>query len=158
MKVIKKFISLLMVSVICLSTLFCINTFAATFGGENTKTIHVETKADWSKPGSESITLAQNKATYTYQKFSFGKGWVSKKGSIYPTYNITIYNITKNKVNEKTWKSSSIKLNLDRDCNYSITVAYDDTSTWLRSNCKSGNYNSGPYWYVKKTHKVSSCT
>lgn len=153
----KKFLNVLMVLVICLSTLFSTNAFAATSGGANTKTIYVETKADWSKPGSESITLAQDKAEYTYQQYSFFKGWVTKSGSIYPTYRITIKNNTTGKTKTKTWKSSSIKLDLDRNCKYTITVSYDNTSTWLNSNCNSGNYTKSPYWYVKKTYKVSAC-
>ena len=137
--------------------MFSVNISAATSGGQDTKTIYVETKANWSKPGSESITLEQQKAQYTYEVYRGRKeGWVKKSGSIYPTYNITIKNNTTGKSQKKTWKNGSIKLKLDRNCTYNITVSYDSTSTWLRSNAKTGTYTKAPYWYVSKTNKVSN--
>ena len=141
--------------ILVLSTVFTVNVFAATSGGKNTSTIYVETKANWLKAGSESITLKQDKATYTYQEYKLSKGWVTKSKSIYPTYDITIKNITKGKTETKTWKDKSIKLKLDRNCTYQITVSYNGTSTWYRSNSKLGNYVNYPHWYVSKTNKVS---
>lgn len=152
----KKKLSFIVTMIFMLTALFSINTYAATSGGANTKTIHVETKANWLKPGSESITLKQNKAKYTYKTYRLGKGWVTKSGSIYPTYKITIKNNTKGKSKSVTWKDGSEKLNLDRNCTYTITVAYDNNSTWLRSNCNLGSYTTSPYWYVSKTNKVST--
>ena len=149
----KKIIVKVFALIFVLSTLFASNAFAATSGSTGSSSIHVETKANWLKPGSESITLKQNKATYSYKNI-----WGTRKtASIYPTYNIKIYNVTTGKTTNKTWKDSSIKLNLDRNCTYNITVSYDFNSTWLRSDCKLSSYTSNPYWYVSKTNKVSVC-
>ena len=101
---------------------------AATWGGENTRTITVQTKADWSRLGSESITLKQNKCKYTYQVWSWGK-WVTKTASIYPNYKITIRNNNTGATTTKKWSSSSIKLSLARNTNYTMTVAYYWTNT-----------------------------
>ena len=128
---------------------------AATSGSSNTRTISVQTYSDWSRPGSESITLKQNKCTYTYKVLK-GWNWVEKTGSMYPYYKITITNNTNGKTTTKTWHSASIKLSLNRNSSYTITVAYDSTNTWLSSNCKSGNWKNSPSWWVSATHKTSA--
>ena len=152
----KKSLSLVIALVLALSSLFSLSASAATTGGANEQTIYVETKANWLIPGSESITLKQNEATYRYTDFGWG-GFTTKTASIYPTYKITLKNINTGKITTKTWKDSTIKLNLDRNCCYNITVSYDSQSTILRTNFELDDYKTAPSWYVSKTHKVVVC-
>ena len=127
---------------------------AATSGGENTRTINVQTKADWSRVGSESITLKQNKCKYTYQAWSWGK-WVTKTANVYPNYKITIRNNNTGATTTKRWSSSSIKLSLARNTSYTITVSYDWINTWYSSNCHLGTWVNSPSWWVSSTCKAS---
>ncbi len=149
-----KFLVMLLAIISCASILI-LPASAATSGGDNTRTITVQTQADWSRPGTESITLKQNNCKYTYQAFSWGK-WVNKEGGIYPYYKITIKNNTNGKTTTKTWHSASIKLSLNRNSNYTITVAYDWANTWYSSNCKCGNWKNSPSWWINATHKASA--
>ncbi len=67
-----KIIAMLLAVMTCASFMI-LPASAATSGGDNTRTITVQTQADWSRPGTESITLKQNKCKYTYRAFSWGK-------------------------------------------------------------------------------------
>lgn len=132
---------------------------AATSGGTNTRTIKVQTQADWYHPGTESITLKQNKCKYTYQKQQTLKPWKwdTKTATKYAYYNITIKNETTGKTQTKKWQSASIKLKLDRDCRYSITVSYGSWNTfWIKASEKGHAWNSTPSWWVSATHKASA--
>lgn len=149
----------MLLTVLTVCSLMILPVNAATSGGENTRTISVRTYSDWSRPGSESITLRQNKCKYTYstlKKFSLTK-WETKSSSMYPYYRITIRNNTNGKTTTKTWHSASIKLPLNRNSSYTITVAYDSMQTWLSSNAKnSGCWKNSPCWWVSATHKSSA--
>lgn len=145
----------MLLAILSLTSVLVLPASAATSGGENTRTINVQTYSDWSRPGSESITLKQNKCTYTYQALK-GFKWVTKTGSMYPYYRITIKNNTNGKTTTKTWHSASIKLSLNRNSSYTITVAYDWQNTWLSSNCNANNWKNSPSWWVSATHKASA--
>lgn len=151
----KRILSVFLTLVMCLSLVvsFNVTASAATSGGENTKTITVETKANWLYPGQESITLKQNKAKYVYEVDSFGKR-KTKTASIYPSYIITIKNNTTGERTEEKWKDGSIKIKLDRNCSYTIKVSYDEAITWTRMKKTFMYYTKAPYWYVSSTHKA----
>lgn len=130
----KRAIVVFLILVTCIS-MMSVTASAATSGSTNSRTIYVRTTANWSRPGSESITLRQNKCKYSYQKMSWFR-WVTKTASMYPNYTIKIKNMDTNRVTTKNWSSSSIKLNLDRNTNYQITVSYNSMTTWLSSNSR----------------------
>ena len=125
----KRAIVVFLILVTCIS-MMSVTASAATSGSTNSRTIYVRTTANWSRPGSESITLRQNKCKYSYQKMSWFR-WVTKTASMYPNYTIKIKNMDTNRVTTKNWSSSSIKLNLDRNTNYQVTVSYNSMTTWL---------------------------
>ncbi|MCD8197446.1 MAG: hypothetical protein LUE24_09850 [Lachnospiraceae bacterium] len=134
--------------------------FAATTGGTDTKTITVKTQSNWYKPGSESITLRQNKQTITYKNVS---GKAKEITGYYGYYTITVYNKTDNKTSTVYWKGGkTYKISLGRDKTYSIKVAYNASQTNLKALAampKTGwrnmSYTSAS-WYVSSTCKVSS--
>lgn len=149
----KRAIVVFLILVTCIS-MMSVTASAATSGSTNSRTIYVRTTANWSRPGSESITLRQNKCKYSYQKMSWFR-WVTKTASMYPNYTIKIKNMDTNRVTTKNWSSSSIKLNLDRNTNYQITVPYNSMTTWLSSNSRFQYWINSPYWWVSSTCKAS---
>ena len=84
----KRAIVVFLILVTCIS-MMSVTASAATSGSTNSRTIYVRTTANWSRPGSESITLRQNKCKYSYQKMSWFR-WVTKTASMYPNYTIKI--------------------------------------------------------------------
>ena len=70
----KKSISILMV-VLTLMSIFAVfavpASAATTSSGTQTRTITVTTKGNWLVPGSESITLSQNKGTCVEENYNF---------------------------------------------------------------------------------------
>lgn len=153
-KIVKQLISLSLV-VTLFTGLFCMPVHAATSGRGGTSSISATTSSHWWYPGSESITLKQNKQTYTYRTWSIFKGWYDKKGSGYPVYYVTVHNNTtnRNEYSNKKFSGSSIKLNLKTNSNYTITVRHDSSATWLANDC---NWSGSGYWWVASSHKVDS--
>lgn len=145
----------MLLALIAISSAMIIPASAATSGSTNTRTIYVQTNADWRYPGSESITLKQNKCQYYYQTLKNWK-WVTKTASMYPYYKVTITNNSTGSSTTKTWHSSSMKIKLNRNTSYTITVAYDSTGTWLGSNSKLNSWKTSPYWWVSATHKATA--
>lgn len=156
MKNIKKLIALLMIIVTVLS-MFSVFAFAATSGGANTKTIYVSAGADWSYPGSESITLKQDKCTVEY-KYLSGTKWKYGEAKIYPYYDITVKNNKTGKSKSLKLDSSSLKIKLDRNTNYTITVSYNQ---WWTDTIQLGQkkvlvkYKNSPKWWVSSAWKTT---
>ena len=123
--------------------------FADTSGSTNTVTINVNTgDSGLFKP---YIVLSQNKA-----KASFTKGVKQGQDSVYAKYRITV-NKDGRKVSSPTWHSGSIKIKLDKNSSYSITVAYDGQGTYLSNSGHLKMFNNWieqPYWTVSKTSKA----
>lgn len=153
-KITSKIISLVL-AVAVIVGVFCMPAHAATCGGGGTQTIHATTSAHWGYPGSESITLKQNKQTYTYRTWGLFKGWYDKTGSGYPVYYVTVYNNTtrRTEYSNKKFSGSSLKLNLKTYSDYTITVRHDSNATWLNNDC---NWSGSGWWWVSSSHKVDS--
>ncbi len=172
---IKKIIAVLL----CVLTLFSImstSVYAATSGGNNTKTISVSTKSNWFKPGSESITLKQYKTKYYAGHNAKCYGGTCecslnrRENGYYGYYKITIYNSTDKKTTYKYWDGGqTCKIKLGRNKTYKITVAYinNETIANCQANWNKGNgflrqggitkvHRAACSWYVSSTNKVSS--
>ncbi len=149
----KRAIVVFLILVTCIS-MMSVTTSAATSGSTNSRTIYVRTTANWSRPGSESITLRQNKCKYSYQKMSWFR-WVTKTASMYPNYTIKIKNIGYQPGNDKELVKFVNQTNLDRNTNYQITVSYNSMTTWLSSNSRFQYWINSPYWWVSSTCKAS---
>lgn len=146
---------------LCLVTLFsfsALNTSAATSGGAGSATIVVTSKANYWYPGASSVTLKQEKQTLTYKSLTSNKT-KTKKG-YYGCYNISVYNVTKNKYSSVSWNGGKTKkITLDPNCTYRIKVQYNSTATAVFTSQPFGyswKSSSNPYWKVKDVHKVSS--
>lgn len=134
---------------------------AATSGGQNTRTIYVETKANYWKPGSSSITLKQQAATETYAKLTNKSKTKTKK--VYADYTVS-YKAVDGKYAGKhsgtvKFNGASKKINLKPDTTYQITVSYNSTGTTLSHMKNPFGYSwtkcSGHSWWVNSTYKVS---
>lgn len=146
---------------LCVLTLFsfsAVNASAATYGGSSASTVNVTTKANYWYPGASSVTLKQDKQTLTYKQL-MGNKTKTKKG-YYGRYNITVYNVTKNKTTSVYWDGSQTKkISLDPNCTYRITVRYNSNNTALFTSAPLGyswKSSSSPGWRVSSTWKVSS--
>ncbi len=125
--------------------------FAGTSGSTNTVTINVSTGSGFFKP---YIVLSQNKA-----KASFRRGTKLAQGSAYAKYNIIVKKDGR-KVSSPSWHSGSIKIKLDKNSNYTITVSYDDQGNYLSNSGHLNMFNNWieqPYWSVTKESKIESC-
>lgn len=142
----KRLISILLV-VTFLFAIFAIPASAAKSGSNKTANIYVTTKANWLKAGSESITLTPkagvmknnvkfNNCSWTVKVYKYGTGttkYLTLKGN------------------------SSLKINLDRNASYQITVT--PTASY-KAICEINKAGTGiktyPSWYVSSTNKISS--
>lgn len=156
MKNLKKMLAVLL----CLVTIFSmisITASASTSGGSSSSSIILSTKANYSYPGASSITLKQTKQTLTYKSL-YGNKTKTKTG-YYGCYDITVWNITKNKTTHPTWYGGQTKkISLDPNCNYKITVRYNSTATAMFTKQPKGyswKSSSGPSWKVSSTWKLS---
>ncbi len=146
---------------LCVFSLFSfstVNVFAATSGGSSASTVSVTTKANYWYPGASSVTLKQEKQTLTYKQLMGNK--TKTKTGYYGCYNITVYNVTKNKTTSVYWAGGQTKkITLDPDCYYRITVRYNSNNTALFTSAPFGYSwisSSNPQWRVSSTWKVSS--
>ena len=155
----KKSVSILMVILTLMSVfaVFAVPASAAmTSSGTQARTITVTTKANWLVPGSESITLSQNKGTCVEENYNFFTGQTTRKTSKqYGEWDITVRATDGSHTYSKTLTGGSIKLNLKPNKTYKITVSWDSQAAIFKALDK-GNYSSYPTWKVKSTWKVSS--
>ena len=100
--------------------------------------ITVETKANYWKPGSESITLQQ-----TGQKYGFTRS--------YPKWDIVVEEVVQGKfrvpVERTSLKTKTKKIKLQPNRKYVICVSY--------SKCTSNSYGKESTWKISKTNKVT---
>ena len=140
----KKVISVFLVVVMVFSC-YVIPVAAATSGNISTKKMYVTTKANWLKPGNESVTISRTTGVY-------------KNGTkFYGSWYVTVYKYGAGTKKTYTMNSGSLTIKLDRNANYQITVSprpvYNAT---IEINGGSRNVKTWPNWYVSKTNKVSS--
>lgn len=142
----KRIVAVLLV-LVTVFAIFAIPVSAAKSGSNKTANIYVTTKANWLKPGKESITLTP-------------KAGVDAGGCKFTncSWSVKVYKYGTGTTKYYTLKgSSSLKINLDRNANYQITVT--PTASY-RAICEieatSGKLRSYPSWYVSSTCKVSS--
>ena len=157
-KYFSKIVAVFMI-LVSLFSMFVMPTSAAT-SGSTKATIYVTTKANYLYPGASSVTLTQTKQTMTFKSLTSSK--TKTKTDYYGYYNITIYNVTKNKTSSETWSGGKTKkISLDPNCSYRITVTYNSTATVMFTNSPLGYSYKGvtsPSWKVSSTWKLSSCT
>ena len=157
-KTFSKFVAVFLCALTLFST-FAFSVSAATSGGKGSTTITVKTKANYLYPGASSITLKQNKQTFTY-KHLFNNTTKTTSG-YYGHYDIKAYNETKGKTEETiNWDGGQTKkISLKPNCTYKITVSYNANETDIFKP-KNGMYSwiktSSPSWQVSSTWKVSS--
>ena len=144
--------------VLTLVSIFSISASAKTSGSSGSSTITVKTKANYFYPGSSSITLRQEKQTLTYQKL-YGTKTKNKVG-YYGCYNISVYNVTKDKYKNINWYGGKTKkISLDANCTYRITVTYDSMATDIFTSAPWGyswKRSSSPSWRVNSTWKLAT--
>ena len=122
---------------------------AATSGGQGTSTLTVVTKANWKKPGSESVTLSNRQVVVQgYKRTLTGKKKLQTK-KYYPRYKITVKSTDGTHSFSKSMTSSSLKLNLKPDKNFdtsslkslsSILIALSKLSTTVNNSFISSSF------------------
>lgn len=153
--------STMLLSVMLILSFMLNEAYAATSGKTGTTKISVSTKANWSYPGSSSITLKQNKQTVSYRRTLNASKTGSKTG-YYGCYTITIYNQTNNKKTTQYWNGGqTCKINLSANKDYVITVTYNMSKTYLKQLSVVPCLNTmksatTPSWNVSSTWKVKS--
>lgn len=155
----KKAIALMMVIISVFSAILSVNVSAATSGGMNEQVIHVETKGNWWS-WNPSITLKQNKAMYEYESktvWGLVTGDDTKTKKTFGSYNITVKNETTNSVETFKWKDKTQKINLEKNCTYTITVKYDAQATLYRNIQFEDEFVNEPNWYVDGKCNVAVC-
>lgn len=149
----KKISSIIMIFILTFCALFSFPTTASAATssyGTRTCTLTVTTKANWLKPGGESITLKQTKGTYQKRNV-WGK---LKNAERYGTWRIKGSSTDGTHKIDKTLSGSSVKISLKRNKTYRLTITWDSTSADLGTNFRG--YTKFPTWRVSKTNKVSS--
>ena len=152
-----------LILVLCtLFTAVSVNASAATCSsGTSTRTITVETKANWWIPGSESITLSQTKGIRTGTSGGFlGLGYLTgktktKTTSCYGTWTVSYRSSDNSDKGSKKLSGSSLKIKLKPNKTYTITVSWDGYADTVDS-IAYGNFTTLPTWKVKSTYKVSN--
>ena len=145
-------------TVLSIMTIFSTSAFAATSSyKKQTRTITVVTKANWLKPGSESITLKQTKGIRTEKNYNIFTGkTTTKTHKCYGDWKVVVKATDGSHTMTKTLKDGSLKLNLKANKTYKITVSWDSTADTIDSVDK-GSFTTLPTWKVSSTYKVSSC-
>ncbi len=131
--------------------------FAATSSsGKSTRTIIVQTKANWWIPGGESITLSQTKGVCTERNFSLSKRqYVTKTSKQYGEWDIVARATDGSHTTTATLKGGSVKVKLKPNKTYKITVTWDSTGNMF-TELDHGTFTTLPTWRVKSTYKVSN--
>lgn len=143
--------------IVCTLLGICMPASAATCSsGTRTQTITVTTKANYLKPGSESITLSQTKGTCQRRSYNIFTGRTSIKTSkAYGEWDIVAVATDGSHTVRKTLSGGSVKINLKPNKTYKITVTWDSTAATFTELSKGG-FVSYPTWRVKSTWKVSN--
>lgn len=140
----KKVISVFLVAAILISC-FAVPALAATSGNISTRTMYVSTKANWLKPGKESITISRTQGSY--------KNNVKFKGS----WDVTVYKYGSGSKKSYSMNSDSVTIKLDRNASYKITVSPKPAYlACVEINGGKRNVKTWSNWYVSKTNKISS--
>lgn len=139
----------------CIIFVVPIGVEAAISGGQGTSTLTVVTKANWKKPGSESITLSNRQVVVQgYKRTLTGKKKLQTK-KYYPRYKITVNSTDGTHSFTKYMTSSSLKLNLKPDKRYRITVSYDGAYAKNFHGLSNAVTITAPQWALKSVYKVS---
>lgn len=153
----KKFSTLIaIVMVICTFFSMASPAFAATSSsGTGTQIITVTTKADYSRPGSESITLKQTKGVCEKKTWSFiRRCYKMKQSERYAIWNISVEATDGSHTFSKTLSGGSLKLYLKPNKTYEITVKWSLNNNTI--DIENGCFTSYPTWRISSTNKVSS--
>ena len=160
MKMTKRILALMLVVVFILSCMILPASAATTSSGTNTQTITVVTKANWSDPGGESITISQSKGSFSYSDTSWYGRETGKTNTknVYGTWKITVSAADGSHSYSKTWKDGAIKLSLKANKTYKITLSYNGMhDVFSGLDYRNFRWTRYPSWRVKSTWKVSSC-
>lgn len=152
MKKTKRFIGILTAMFILIAAIVPETAFASTFGTTGSYAITVVTKANWTRPGGESITFGNSPVKVNYRS-----GWRTKTKTIYPKYRIKGASTDGTHKINKVMSGSSLKLSLKRNKTYKLTIYYDSNGTWLKyCTLRNSKMVGTPSWRVKSTRKVSN--
>ncbi|MEQ8176026.1 MAG: hypothetical protein ABRQ26_13280 [Syntrophomonadaceae bacterium] len=126
-------------------------------GTYNTWTFKVTTKADWSKMGSESISFEQTKGA---RKVPTGPPWAIKYKTVkdYTKLTITAKPTDGSKTKTARLTGSSVKLNLDANKTYQVTVAWMDDNEAMLDEISKGVWTTDPTWKISSTNKCTYTT
>lgn len=144
------------VMVVCTLLASALPASAATCSnGTSTQTIKVETKADWWKWGSESITLTQTKGECRMTAYKYWPLFepYTKKTETYGRWDISVQSDDGSHSYETKLTGATKKVDLEPDKTYTITVKWNETDE-LSTMYRYGQYTTYPAWYVSDVHKV----
>ena len=149
----KKFLVCVLMVCTLASAILPLTASAATrSSGTRTQTITVVTKANWCIPGSESITLKQEKGVCSCRNIFTGK---TKTSKVYGCWDIVAKSTDGTHTVTKELNGGSVKIPLTPNKTYKITITWDDNETFFKTAGK-GSFTSYPTWRVDSTWKVSS--
>lgn len=154
----KKFFCLLSIAaVIAVSAVLAMHmpvSAATCSDGVKTRTITVQTKANYAIPGSESITLRQTKGVCKKESRSITGKVKTKTSKQYGTWKIVAKATDQSSTVKKSLTGSRVKLKLKPNKTYEVTVSWDSGAAAFKTLDK-GNYTSYPTWEVESVWKVS---
>ena len=151
MKFVKRALPVCLVFTMLFCTFFSLSTVSAsaatTSSGTQTRTITVQTKANYWIPGAESITIGQTKGVLQKRN--------GKTCNEYGMWNISVRATDGSDSYKKNLTDGSIKLKLKPNKTYVITISWDSGSETIK-NVGGKHYTKYPTWKVKSTWKVSN--
>jgi len=155
----KKLFTTILACIMLLCTMLCtpLTASAATssYGTTHTRTITVETKANWWLPGSESITLKQTRGTCQRYKTNWLTGKRKPKTTkVYGTWKVYGRSTDGSHVFSKNLCDGSLKINLKPNKTYKIEVSWN---TMIEGGLAVayGDFIEYPTWKVSKIYKVA---
>lgn len=150
----KKIIALFLAIISIFSITIVAASAATSSSGKSTRTITVSTKANWLKPGSESITLGQKKGVCTGTKYTVKLKAKKVTSNQYGIWDVVAKSTDGTHTVRGTLKGSSLKVNLKPNKTYKITVSWSSQNTFTELD--KGTFTTLPSWWVKSTNKVTS--
>ncbi len=150
----KKIIALFLAILSVVSIAIVSASAATSSSGKSTRTITVSTKANWLKPGSESITLGQTKGVCTGTKYNYKLQAKKVTSNQYGIWDVVAKSTDGSHTVKGTLKGSSLKINLKPNKTYKITVSWSSNNTFTELD--KGTFTTLPSWRVKSTNKVSN--